>query len=354
MILLRDKRWRLLFALSGSAILVAACGAPSAGSATAESQHFVWSMQVASPDSPTGGGTQLSFLAKQIKKLTQGAVTLNIYFSSGLQLDNTQIAQLAGRKVVDAIFTPSAGSAIPEVDEVSLPGVVPAPGNGSSMETFRKKVMGELGPTYTKLFEGANLVYLAGFIGSPYDVLSRKTSRTLTDLEGQKLVTVGALNAGLISSFHATPVTNLTQADWYTSLQTGVINGVFTNASTLYANKVYELAKSLLELNVAGAGIYLAVNKSDWTALGKNLQKDVSAAVSQFAAQYWNFQYKAFDSDIALMQQQGVSVNSLSASDQSEVNAASSTIVANYEASATSEEISMLAKIRAAVKRYGQ
>jgi TRAP-type C4-dicarboxylate transport system substrate-binding protein len=335
--------------------LLAACSSPhhGGGSSAADlnEQHVTWRMQVAPTDSAAVGGT-LDALARNLNTMTNGVVTLKIYYGSSLQLDPNQMIELVQNKTVDASFTPNAGATIPEADIPTLPGLVPAYSDPTATEAFRRKVMDGLASTLSPLFAAKNQVYMGGILGTPSSLITTGPIGSLSQLSGKNIVTISPTAGSLMKSFGATNVTNMTQVDWYTSLQTGVINGIFINPSSMYGNKVQEVAKNYLNINIGGGSIYLTINKADFDALSANTQTEVKAAYAKFLDSYWNFQYQdSFTSDVDAMQKAGVKVSSMSSADAATVTKNAAKIVANYANSATPTERTVLNKVRALVKQ---
>jgi TRAP-type C4-dicarboxylate transport system substrate-binding protein len=355
---MRAKTGRRL-ALAAAVVALATGCASAHGSSqgtgssiSGNAKHVVWRMQVAPTNSAAVGGT-LDELASDLNTMTHGVVTLKVYYGSSLQLDPNQMIQLVQKGTVDASFTPNAGVAVPEADIPTLPGLVPASTNATKMEAFRTKVMNGLQSSLAPLFAAKNQVLMGGVLGTPSSLITTKPITSLSQLAGKNIVTISTTAGDLVKSLGAADVTNLTQVDWYTSLQTGVADGIFVNPSTDFGSKVQGVAKNYLTMNIGGGSIYLTINKNDFDALSATNQGEVRAAYAKFLTRYWNFQYqKSYLTDVQKMQKAGVTVRSLSAADQKLVEQHDAAIIAAYEKSATPSEKNVLNKTQSVVKQY--
>jgi len=78
-----------------------------------------------------------------------------------------------------------------------------------------------------------------------YYILSREPIKTLADLKGKKVRTIGKYMPMTMEALGAVPMA-LSWAEIYTSLQTGLIDAVYTCAESCYKDKFHEVAPYVL------------------------------------------------------------------------------------------------------------
>lgn len=116
--------------------------------------------------------------------------------------------------------------------------------------------------------------------------------RTPDDLKGLKIRVAGATAADVASALGATPVQMpITQV--YNALQTGLIDGVFTGASTLSDFKLDEVANSYtLGANLGRLVFWAVLNEAKYNSLPDDQRAAIDAAagmgLSKSAEDAWN------------------------------------------------------------------
>lgn len=111
-------------------------------------------------------------------------------------------------------------------------------------------------------------------------VTASRDVRTPEQLRGLKIRTIetpiyiAALNA---MGTNATP---MAFGELYTSLQTGVLDGFEHNASTIVANKYYEVTKHIILTRHLFGPVVLVYSKADWDRLSGEEQEIVQAAAN--------------------------------------------------------------------------
>ncbi len=98
-------------------------------------------------------------------------------------------------------------------------------------------------------------------------ITSETPVRRLEDLEGLKIRAPSKLAAGLLAAWGAVPQT-MPVTKVYTSLQTGVIDGVFIGSSAVRSFKLAEVGKYFTtNLPPSYATFYLIMNQASWNGL---------------------------------------------------------------------------------------
>ncbi len=123
-------------------------------------------------------------------------------------------------------------------------------------------------------------------------IMKDKQIRKPEDLKGLKIRVAGATAAEVAESLGATPV-QMPINEVYNSLQTGLIDGVITGASTLSDFKLDEVANSFtIGANLGRLAFYTVMAKSKYDALPDDQKKAIDDAsgmeLSMSAETAWN------------------------------------------------------------------
>lgn len=153
-----------------------------------------------------------------------------------------------------------------------LPGAIPVekPGYEALWAAFDSQLSGEFPATKP----------LALWTSEPNIMIMRdKVIRTPADLQGLKIRVAGATAAEVATALGATPVQMpITQV--YNALQTGLIDGVFTGASTLSDFKLDEVADALTIGAPLGRLVFYAVmNEAKYNGLPADQKAAMDAAI---------------------------------------------------------------------------
>lgn len=154
----------------------------------------------------------------------------------------------------------------------------------------------------------------------PYPILTKFPVKTLEDFKGKKIRIVSSENAALLKAIGAVPL-SVAWPEIYTSLQTGVISGVYTAADAEETAKFDEVAPYLTitgpflgALNV-GAPAVVAVNLKSWGRISPEDQKAIETVTHDMRTYFaWRMGKAASDS-IEIMKARGTKVSRLSNKD---------------------------------------
>lgn len=115
-------------------------------------------------------------------------------------------------------------------------------------------------------YERAKL--LALWSTEPAALMTRdKPVRTLADIKGLKIRTADQVAAALIDAWGGTPVP-LPASEIYTAMDTGVIDGLFIDASGVPSFRLDEVVKYVtLDLPTPSSVFFLVMNKDSWDGL---------------------------------------------------------------------------------------
>lgn len=198
---------------------------------------------------------------KDVAKMSGGKFTVKIY--PGGALGKGPVAQY--KRAVDGIADITFGlpgftaSLFKRTGAIELPGVATSGPDGSEKLW---KAMSLLQPEWKKV------KVLGLWVGEPQILMSKnKPLRTLADLKGLKIRTPSKVQAEIIKALGATPVPMpITRV--YNALNTGVIDAVFTGASTIRSFKFGEVAKYYTTgLPDVRSPFFMVMNKNSWNKL---------------------------------------------------------------------------------------
>lgn len=151
------------------------------------------------------------------------------------------------------------------------------------------RILAELAPTYfSKEFEAKGVYYVASAASAPSRILTKKPVYSVDDLRGLKLITHG-IPTETAKLYGFTPI-NISFTETYTALQQGIVDGVIGIDPAFVAFKLYEVAKHLTLVEIAGGAIDMCANKKKFDRLSKQhksafyyLQQPLMMAVAKKA-----------------------------------------------------------------------
>lgn len=94
-------------------------------------------------------------------------------------------------------------------------------------------------------FQAMGVTPLVWTPASPYAIISKRPTKSLDDVQGQKIRAFGTTLPKFIAAMGATPVA-MAFGEMYTSVQTGVIDAGLTDPPSMISTRLYEIAKSVL------------------------------------------------------------------------------------------------------------
>lgn len=139
-----------------------------------------------------------------------------------------------------------------------------------------------------------NIHYLAPVItpaNTPEFTRKEKPVRSLADFKGLKLRSSAGLQAELVKAIGASPVFMAVQ-DVYTSLETGVVDGVTAFTIVGWKNMgIHEIAKYAIEPGfvLRHSALEFCVGQKAWSKLPEDLQAILEAAVRQFSINFFGY-----------------------------------------------------------------
>lgn len=156
-------------------------------------------------------------------------------------------------------------------------------------------IMEEIYPKYLKSEYEKMGGYLGAWVNvSGYNLLSKKPVTKLEDLKGMKIRSTGATCNEFLEALGAIPVM-IQNAESYTALQNGTVDGVLLASGPIEAMKLHENAKHLTKLNIMHLGIPYVMNKKFFDSLSPEQKKffyNKLRQASQIASQAYDLEDK--------------------------------------------------------------
>ncbi|MBW1697747.1 MAG: TRAP transporter substrate-binding protein DctP [Deltaproteobacteria bacterium] len=264
------------------------------------------------------GGMRTEFLKNvwlpEIEKQTGGKVKVQDFWGAAL-LNSKEIFKGIADGITDAGFV-YPGHYPGQLVAFTIFKLFPrGPSKFENMVWFYHKVYEEI-PEFTEELKRANQKTLLFTAGLPGAFTGKNPLSSLNDIKGDKWRAGDKWALRFLKNAGAIPV-SVPWGDVYMALQTGTIDGCFTNYDGLHMMKFDEVAPNLLvskELWYAMPFIH-NVNLDYWNALPKDVQQGIlkacEIAEQKFARVYEN----AFDKIMAEQKAAGFKVTVMSKQD---------------------------------------
>lgn len=261
--------------LAGFAIAVA----PAAGAEELKFANFT-------PPFHTINASVIQKLDAELSAATAGALTVKGYHGGELGAGPAEQYVRVLQGVADIVWgLPGyTSSQFPKTMMVELPNAIPLEMPGYEAAA---RAMADLAAE----FPGTKP--LAVWTSEPnIFIMKGRQVRTPADLAGLKLRVAGATMAEVVTALGATPV-QMPINEVYNALQSGLIDGVITGASTLSDFKLDEVADSYtLGANIGRGSFYAVMNAAKYAALPEAQRAAIDAVagvpLSKSAEDAWN------------------------------------------------------------------
>jgi len=154
----------------------------------------------------------------------------------------------------------------------------------------------------------------------PYNIIGTKPIVRLADLQGKKVRAFGTALPKLLTAAGAVPV-SMAYGEIYTSMQTGVIDGAFSDVNGMVAGKFEDVGKHLITIGpkdgalTAIAAIVYIVNLEEWKALPPDVQKGIEKVAKGMTADAAQIVANSAATSVKTMEKAGVTIRHLSQAD---------------------------------------
>jgi TRAP-type C4-dicarboxylate transport system substrate-binding protein len=123
------------------------------------------------------------------------------------------------------------------------------------------------------------------FAGAMCIFTTKKKISKLEDLKGLKLRTRGTPSSRLTENLGATPV-SLGNADIYTGLERGTIDGIITSMTYVEYAKLYEVMRFFLDQGLTGGIRIMLAGNRQWNSLPPDIQKIILQLGQEISTRY--------------------------------------------------------------------
>lgn len=246
----------------------------------------IYELTLADTTAPVGlRGAGVKFFVEEIEKHTNGKVKINVYWGESL-LKAKEILKGVKEGIVDIGYTPA--NYYPE--RLFITGSLAVHPQGplkfSNMYKAIEKCFEEI-PELNQELESLNLKPIYMNIGLPMSVCSKKPITCFEDFKGKRIRASSRWYLAQLKGTGAIPV-SVPWGDCYMALQTGTIDGVYTNLDGIHRTKLDEAAPNIFttrEFWIATADLY-TINIDKWNSLPADIQEQLLEAGRSASLRY--------------------------------------------------------------------
>jgi len=228
--------------------------------------------------------------AHTVEKKTGGRVQFEFTSLPELGLGGAELIRVIKTGVVDVQETYGGYVAgeLPVLEILEIPGIFPDP------ETAKKAIIAWKPHEAKILEEKANAVLLAMAVYPDQAIWSKRAVRKLEDFKGLKTRVHSVALSDLVAGLGGEPLT-VAFAEVYTALERGTLDAAISGTKPGFGLRWYEVTKYLVGPISMRPHVALAMNKTTWNKLPKDIQTIMKAeaesiveARSFVAIEEWN------------------------------------------------------------------
>jgi TRAP-type C4-dicarboxylate transport system substrate-binding protein len=298
---------------------------------------------------------QAKFLKKSflvLEKMSKGKLKFHARWGATVhKVTEGFEANRSGLTDMAACFTFLNTRNFPLTEALSLPGIFP----NEAVQTLVAEQLAE--KYFRKEFERQQ-VYLNGITGSTnFNLFSNEPITNLEQLNHKKVRSGTGISQRLFEALGATPV-NISSADFFSALQRGLLDSVFTSDAAAKAFRLNEVAKQHTYTPMNNLPLEWCMNKRTIDGLPADLQKVFYA---------WSRQLHQADSQISFMLasaegrtvfiKQGMQMNQIAPDEWKKWQAKFDGVIEDYIKGAEAKGLparQLVADMRALVDKYGK
>jgi TRAP-type C4-dicarboxylate transport system substrate-binding protein len=289
--------------LLGLVFLVAAGTLFASGAGETEEQ--VYSLRTSTNLGATGTvGRALQYFIEDVNEASGGRIRATANFGSelGTQREQVEMAQTGSLEMVVASPPSALAAYVPQLQVLNIPYMF-------RDEAHVVRVKNGLEDEISRLLEPHNFIAVGGQnMGFRHMLIRERAIYEPTDLEGLQMRGPNPVYIEMFERLGASGITT----DWtdvYTSLQTGVIDGMEASPDMIDSMRFQEQAQYLSKTFHIAATVYYFFNKEWFDALPADLQEIVMASARRAAAYQNEIDLEAQEASLQKMIDEGVVVN---------------------------------------------
>ncbi|WP_413112542.1 TRAP transporter substrate-binding protein [Thaumasiovibrio sp. DFM-14] len=282
--------------------------AMTSASAFAKSTHLTIA-NTTQADTPMSQ-TMIAF-QERAQELSDGAITVQTSFGGALGNDTQLLQKAQIGSQVQAAQTSGAnlGTVVDAFKAFDVPFLLNGPEQSIELLYQDGRLSGEIADQLQGFLGEKNLRLL---YATPFEfrgILSNgKNVRTADDVKGMKFrVTPNPVERGIVESWGAAGTT-MGISEVYTSLQTGIVDGLAIPPVTAQAFALNEVAKVFNNLNFQAHPTFVVINKRYWDRLSAEQQEILQQAADDAVMQTKQAHYDAIELAFAAFGENGAEV----------------------------------------------
>ncbi|MDX9958850.1 MAG: TRAP transporter substrate-binding protein [Clostridia bacterium] len=288
------------------AVLVLLCmtGIVSA-TGVSETTGQVYKLRSSTNLAPAGTvGRGLQYFVDELNKAAGGRIEATANFGSelGNQREQVEMAKTGSLEMVVSAPGTGPGAYVPQLQAIDLPYLF-------NDEEHFVRVLNGVEAEMSRLLAPHNFVAIGGQnMGFRHMLIKQRPVRKPADLQGLKM---RGPNPVFVQMFQALGASGVT-TDWndiYTSLQTGVIDGMEASPDMIYSMRFQEQAKYFSKTFHNASCVFYFFNKQWLESLPSDLQKIVTDTARKAAAYQNKIDLEAQQASMQKMIDEGTIVN---------------------------------------------
>ncbi len=271
---MKKRNFLTLIGLVASALLFSA---PSAGQ--------VIKLTLADQNTPTSWGAihAMEPWVKKVEEATKGRVKIQIYYSQTLT-KGPDIFNAVKSGVADIgwCFHGYWPDMTPLSDVITLPSM-PFTKAEKGSEVLWK--LYEKFPSIQREYQDVKVLML--WTSEPYKLITtRRNVRTLEDIKGMKIRTVGGPPSEQMKALGAIPTLIPMPAN-YEALDKGTIDGMGAPWEAIQGFRLYEVVKYYTMVPLSAVYFSMSFNKQKWDSLPKDIQQAILSVSGLEGSKFW-------------------------------------------------------------------
>jgi TRAP-type C4-dicarboxylate transport system substrate-binding protein len=215
--------------------------------------------------------------AKEVEALTDGRVKITLYPGGALGKPPQQWDMALGGITDITFFMPGyTAGRFPRSTVFDLPLLL-----GGSSEVNTAIASGVYEKYIAPDYKDAKMMFF--FVSEPFTLhTSKKKVSSMADANGLKVRSSGAVQSATVKTVGGSPVT-MPITEVYTSMEKGVIDGVFTAFTAMVSFRIYDVSKYSINAGLTATPMAVAMNQKKWNSLPKDIQAIMDRINSRYA-----------------------------------------------------------------------
>ncbi|MDQ0287020.1 tripartite ATP-independent transporter DctP family solute receptor [Desulfofundulus luciae] len=242
--------------------------------------------------------------AKKVDEKSNGRIKITIYPARQLG-DDKQLLEgvIAGTQDMALVSASMFAAYTPVLAGLQLPWLI------TDYDTEQKVLQSDVVRRMLDTLETHNMKGLAIYEGGLRDMLFAKKKPTVpSDVSGMKFrVPPSEVIKDWAQAIGVNPVP-LPYGEIYNALQTGMVDGMEMNPSSVYSEKLFEVSKYLLDSNQFPFPCVLVMNLNKWKSLSAEDQKIIQDAAWEAIADSIKINKEKEGKDLDFIKSHGVTV----------------------------------------------